>query len=1330
MDDSIQLCIQELRHIWSDWLASVPKRMEVNAALKDIRGLFELAPQNPGNLASNGQSRFLRLAKLSEFVSALKGFLKHVAIPSAARSTTSRVAIESPYMGGTLVDQYEHKQEGFQCSELTFAVLNPGRLGLSRIASEELLLWRLFHICSVLVDKNIQVCILPGARWPPGAEIPAGFPFEWLGLQTTSWEAVGVLVASELRLEVSVMEDMGSPVILWLMFRGQRWQRQGPALILGAIYPKPGGDLQTWRQILSEFDIIKTKYPSSRIVIAGDGNVHLQGLVHHSPECSCLHCCQRLNDKLIQLEIESRNLVACNPRFPTHVSGTIIDLVLTDRCQPLPVDVVQEDIGASDHFMVISRCPVSLQASFESSVGRVIWSQSNEWDEALASAESSFALAALITNDVQVEIAANKHCLLPKRKRDLLDAAAWIREVLVCFTGHCGGLTRVRGVAGQKNRWPQRVPKVCDFQNYDQYKAAVKQFDDQTKAATVSRYLSLLTSQPNQAKAFLSSWFKKDRDFGYALAEPNTGAVSGVQQTISAIQHDLLGRADNDFYQDPECERALEQSVRTIHRHKAVPRGIPGLADAPESNTAVNAAPYSWQELEEVQRSFRLRKQSYRCALAAAKTSCPPAKALNLALVNLARECELTSSLWCERRITPIRKAGPRVVRKVTNLRPISVVSDMAAVQDGLWLGRCKKILEDFTGAAQLGGKFETVAIVLAVILHAQIRHSQGLHTYLLFADIQSAYDATDHNAMLLAAFHAGVVGTEWLLLWDFLHMDSAVLSLGGVVSDAMSFRAGLPQGKRFAVHIFTAFMKLLQQILSSVCQPSNSVLPSFAADAIAGLWTTLTPVPELCRLEPLNDGPAIVARLQRLMLQGWDQRLIRRVAIHDLGRLNSIDERVQILENLGHSPLGPLLFIDDVVAPFPSCTEVCKAATEGLDLFAHTVRAKFNMGPSKTAIMPCYDAPDVPLVDIACETYKLLGVQLERGLSLEMRLAHILKVGNALFQELMTMAKQAGFPPPVLAVAITERVEPVILYAAELLPLVPNAYSQLNRLQADWAKQILAGKAGSAIRGPLAVATVGWHFRLGTKAKLRALAYLAKISILPQDHPVYRMVTMAESIHNGTWLHMTRDLLEQCGGIPPLQDSGVCTLEEMELARSCKALRKTLLQRYKRLVLTPRLSALDLTEFAASATKVLAGLNLRYIDLCPVRACQGWDVLLGCVPDKLWDSVELWSFTRLTGLWPLRLLLATPGHEDTLLLKPCPFCQAVEATLQHCLQACPGTCDLFGASGLSQFVTRRTPDFISILFHSTTSMEVDELRIRYVAEVIRIGILRHVDDD
>ena len=98
---------------------------------------------------------------------------------------------------------------------------------------------------------------------------------------------------------------------------------------------------------------------------------------------------------------------------------------------------------------------------------------------------------------------------------------------------------------------------------------------------------------------------------------------------------------------------------------------------------------------------------------------------------------------------------------------------------------------------------------------------------YLLFADNQAAYDTADRNAMLPAAFYAGVLGTDFLLLYDFLRMDSAVLSFDGIVSIAMSFEAGIPQGIRFVVHIFTVFMTLLQQIFTAVCQPSRTVLPT-----------------------------------------------------------------------------------------------------------------------------------------------------------------------------------------------------------------------------------------------------------------------------------------------------------------------------------------------------------------------------------------------------------------------------------------------------------------------------------------------------------------------
>ena len=253
---------------------------------------------------------------------------------------------------------------------------------------------------------------------------------------------------------------------------------------------------------------------------------------------------------------------------------------------------------------------------------------------------------------------------------------------------------------------------------------------------------------------------------------------------------------------------------------------------------------------------------------------------------------------------------------------------------------------------------------------------------------------------------------------------------------------------------------------------------------------------------------------------------------------------------------------------------------------YATAVKAQFNMGPTKPAIMPCFSAPDVPLRSIMCENYKLLGVQLEGDFSFKARADFICRARQALFTELKGVAGQAGFPPPVLSIAVIERIEPVMLYAAELLPLVPDIYGKLNTLQSSWAKSILADKAGTAIRGVLAVAAVGWSLRLASKAKVRALVYLAKIHLLPPEHPVARMTALAQTLVSGTWLHAVQDLKRQHGDLPLLQDSGVCSQEEVLAARMDRSVRKSILAAYKRHVVAPLFIGLDNKEFQTAAAK------------------------------------------------------------------------------------------------------------------------------------------------
>ena len=165
-----------------------------------------------------------------------------------------------------------------------------------------------------------------------------------------------------------------------------------------------------------------------------------------------------------------------------------------------------------------------------------------------------------------------------------------------------------------------------------------------------------------------------------------------------------------------------------------------------------------------------------------------------------------------------------------------------------------------------VGGKFDTMSVVLAIVLHIQLRHLQDLDTYVLFADLKQAYDTKDQSALLVSCYLAGIVEAEWCLLHDFFSVDVAVVTLHGAVSGALSLKAGIPQGRKFAVHAFTAFMKLLHNILQGICSLAATVLPEFAAHAISELWAHLTPLP----VAPLPTAPLTRLEAAQAFSNAW----------------------------------------------------------------------------------------------------------------------------------------------------------------------------------------------------------------------------------------------------------------------------------------------------------------------------------------------------------------------------------------------------------------------------------------------------------------------------
>jgi hypothetical protein len=134
--------------------------------------------------------------------------------------------------------------------------------------------------------------------------------------------------------------------------------------------------------------------------------------------------------------------------------------------------------------------------------------------------------------------------------------------------------------------------------------------------------------------------------------------------------------------------------------------------------------------------------------------------------------------------------------------------------------------------------------------------------------------------------------------------------------------------------------------------------------------------------------------------------------------------------------------------------------------------------------------------------------------------------VGKALFTEHLNLSNECGFPPPVVAVGVIQRDEPVILYGYELFATRPKIYAKLDTLQGSWARQILGFSGQYNFRAALSVAFCGWRQRLGSKAIGRTIMYLAKIQLLPIEHPTARMVLTSVFIIDDTWVNSAKKLI------------------------------------------------------------------------------------------------------------------------------------------------------------------------------------------------------------
>ena len=148
-----------------------------------ILALTAAAPSGVKNVLAPCTSN-LSSPSLIEIVAALKLLLQQDVIPPLRCAARTTALIVSPYAGGVAQNpdgDWGRDATGdiLQRKTITVATFNPGRTGFLGLGTRELLSWRIWAVADALQRGGIDVCILPGARFPSSAFWPHGFPFIW-----------------------------------------------------------------------------------------------------------------------------------------------------------------------------------------------------------------------------------------------------------------------------------------------------------------------------------------------------------------------------------------------------------------------------------------------------------------------------------------------------------------------------------------------------------------------------------------------------------------------------------------------------------------------------------------------------------------------------------------------------------------------------------------------------------------------------------------------------------------------------------------------------------------------------------------------------------------------------------------------------------------------------------------------------------------------------------------------------------------------------------------------------------------------------------------------
>ena len=599
----------------------------------------------------------------------------------------------------------------------------------------------------------------------------------------------GVAVCFRKSLSVQVVEvDM--PEHLELIFF-KVWTHNNEAVLLCVCYRPQWQGSEPLHFIHTNLDALLYQQACKHLIIIGDLNQHLVA--------------RAFDDLLTDFGLTN------HVDFPTHISGSSLDPVITDlpeglvTCRPLGTP------GSSDHVAILTTVKVRLDRDEPTTRTNWLWRRA-DW-EALRAELSQTNWEDRLTGTLNEQVEAFTSHLLSLQSKYVPCQTYKSRPGDQPWFGF-----RCREAADLKSRAWRRLRASSTQANRESYKAACRNMANAQKAA-IQRWKTDLTAKLSGQNVGKKEWWsslKQQQGLATDSTIPPLTTPSGEVVTRGRDKAELFS-----------AHFSTKMSV--THPNNTPPR-IPVLTTAELDSLHIT--------MEEVM--ALLSKTDTKKALGPDNISphilrqC--AAELATPLTQLYREC-LTSqtwpALWKQARVVPVHKKGSRADPK--NYRPISLLSVVGKTLEVLITRKVTAFLDahHLLNSKQFGFRQGKSAADLLLLNSTEWSTAidSGKEVFVVALDIAGAFDRVWFKGVAAKLRSLGVCGGLLHLLEDYLHGRTLHTVVDGHSSSQHHIKASVPQGSVLGPLLWCVYFNDILQLVPEAKAYADDCTLTFISD-------------------------------------------------------------------------------------------------------------------------------------------------------------------------------------------------------------------------------------------------------------------------------------------------------------------------------------------------------------------------------------------------------------------------------------------------------------------------------------------------------------------